>query len=432
MSVMEVVAGVGADGYLPSTVFNDSSFLSVLKTWDVTTTCGKETQKALLEEQGSPIAILDFTQGDTSDTPPKTYDLVVVSDISSYEPNLEQVIEHMCKVVEGGGTACILASGSILERTQHALEANHMEPTVLQNSEEAGAISAVSQEPSLIISKKPPGACKNATMNGVNGEDNLKHNVVLIQAADPTKAALEVASNLTQSLERHGYTTENFSWTSASDMISVAGKLVISLPEFQQPFLQDVDESDFKNLKKLLLETGKLFWVTALDDPSTAMIDGLTRTVRSEMPGLSLRVFHADGKPTASPTSAASLVDMMVKAFLWTGEDNEFHVKEGLLHVSRIEEDPVLNEEINGLLPGAAKAICSLPLKEVPCPVKLCVLSPGMLSSICLERDDTVEATLEPDYIEINVKATALKYVSNSPQCLHQGTPADKTASESR
>jgi hypothetical protein len=85
-----------------------------------------------------------------------------------------------------------------------------------------------------------------------------------------------------------------------------------------------------------------------------------------------VRVFHAD-EPSLHATPANVLAGLMLMAFLWTGSDNEFQVKGDVLQICRAEEDTELNEDIDGLLPGAAKAIVKVSLREVEYPVKLCV-----------------------------------------------------------
>jgi zearalenone synthase (highly reducing iterative type I polyketide synthase) len=372
-------------------------------------------------ERDATLEVLDFGQDLPADTPRNDYDVLILSDVNfgTYTSNPAEAIDRMCKVVKQDGTMCILATESILQRIQPGLDANRMETTVLHCAD-AG--------PSLIVSKRclmpstaeTSNGATNGMTNGVaNGTTNgttkgmtevatgtERMQITIIQAANPTEMALAVTSSLTAAFKEHDYETQVFSW--GSDVSALAGKSCISLLEFQQPLLQDLSAQNFESVKKLLLETSKLFWVTALDDPAAAIIDGLVRVVRNETPGLNVRIFHADEQSSlfASPER---LADTMAKTFLWVGEDNEFRVRDNLVHVCRVEEDTVLNDEINGLLPGAAKTITSLPLGDVKYPLKLCVRSPGMLSSVCLEPDESAETELEPDFIEIYTQATALK-----------------------
>jgi len=149
------------------------------------------------------------------------------------------------------------------------------------------------------------------------------------------------------------------------------------------------------------------------------MIDGLVRVVRNETPGLDVRVLHAD-ESLSLVAPAERLADLLVKAFLWHGEDKEFQVKGGILHICRAEEDTVLNEEINSVISGSTNAIVEVPLGDIRYPVKLCVRSPGMLDLVFLEPDESAEAELEPDFVEIETKATSLKWgLLQSSRTLH-------------
>jgi hypothetical protein len=39
----------------------------------------------------------------------------------------------------------------------------------------------------------------------------------------------------------------------------------------------------------------------------------------------------------------------------------------------------------------------------------MCIQTPGMLDSICMEIDELAETELEPNYVEIQVKASSVK-----------------------
>jgi hypothetical protein len=397
-----VTAGPRDDDSAPTTgllLLQRSDLARLAQTWDVTTACQDETLiKTGIEHEGL-LAVLDFGQDLPADTPEEYYDLLIASDITlgAYASNPAEAVARMCTVVKQGGLMCLLATDRVVASIRPVLAAGNMDTTVLHRAD-AG--------PGLIIARRRqvPGTTGTADGTAAGASDQIQ--ITLVHAANPTKAALAVASRLTACLEKHGYETLVFSW--GSDVSTLAGKSCITLLEFEQPLLRDLGAEDFESVKKLLLETKKLFWVTALDDPGAAIIDGLVRVVRNETPGLSVRVFHAD-ELSSLVAPPESLAELIVRAFLGTGEDNEFQVKGGLVHICRLEEDIFLNEEINSLRPGAAKTIANLPLGEVQYPVKLCVQSPGMLSSVCLEPDDSAETELEPDFVEIQTKATALK-----------------------
>lgn len=240
-------------------------------------------------------------------------------------------------------------------------------------------------------------------INGINGHAEPDR-ITLIQPTKLTDTARAVASDISTVLEGHGYELDAFSW--GSDVSSLAGKTCISLLELQDPILQNLTESDFESIKKLILASASIFWITAFDDPSSSMIDGLARVVRNETPGLSLRTFHAGG---AFLSFSARLANLVSTAFTSKSEEDEYSVKDDLLHISRIEEDVALNDQINDLLPGAAPTVTNLALKDADFGLKMCIQTPGMLDSICMEIDELAGTVLEPNYVEIQVKASSVK-----------------------
>jgi len=321
----------------------------------------------------------------------------------------------MCKVVKQNGTLCFLATDQMLSGIKVAMDVGNMTMTVYHGTDTGLVIAKKLSAPQTngLTNGSTNGLTNGLTNGYTNGYTNGHTNgitsgpeITIILAANPSEKALAVASKLITSLQKNHHETRIFSW--GQDVSALGGKSCISLLDFEKSLLQDLRAEDFEPFKKLILETKSLFWVTALNDPSAAMIDGLVRVVRNETPGLDVRILHAD-EPSSLVAPAEHLADLLAKAFLWDGEDKEFRVKDDVLHICRAEEDDVLNEEINSLLPGSTKAIAEVPLGEIQYPVKLCVRSPGMLSSVCLEPDESAEAELEPEFIEIETKATSMK-----------------------
>jgi hypothetical protein len=371
-----------------------------LKTGSVTIAYQDVAMKTKLEihpklKQSTAVELLDVSQGISAEMPKdRTYDVILTSGLSSNAPKQDMTAETITRLLKKGGKMCILEAGNLTDKTQDLLRKAHMETMVIHNVEETQ-----SQQLNLVIAKK----IEVSHVNGTTDTSRHEH-VTLIQMADPSEAAQAMASDLATSLERSGYTVIPFIW--GSDMSHLSGKSCISLVEFETPLLRDLTDKDFASVQQLVLGATNILWVVGFDDPSAAMVDGLARTVRNETPGLSFRTFHAEEQYSSS---AASLGDLIGRVFSSTTEDDEFLVKGHLLHVSRIEEDEALNEQINDILPGAQERISSMPLGQVQYPTKLCIRNPGMLDSLCLEPDDLPRTELEDDFIEIQVKATALK-----------------------
>lgn len=381
-------------------LFEQEGLVKLTQTWNVETVVPDE---ALIKtEQQDSIKLLNFEQELPEDVTKDGYDILVASDtaLNFYGDNVVNAVGRMCEVVKQDGTLCFLAKDSTLISIQPALLSNNMQTNVFHSVD--GGLG-------LVIAKKADASGANGVSNGLTNGTNgatAAPEVTILLSRNPTEKSLSVASKLVNRLQENHYEAPVFSW--GQDVSALAGKTCISLLEFEKPLLRNLASADFLSLKKVILETNSLFWVTALDDPGNAMIDGLVRVIRNETPGLNVRILHADD-PSALAAPVELLAGLVVKAFLSTGEDNEFKVKDDILQICRSHEDTVLNEEINSLLPEATKTITQVPLGQIEYPVKLCVPSPGNLSSVCLELDPSAEEELKPDFVEIQTKASALK-----------------------
>lgn len=403
-SVLEVATDT--DGL----IFQGAELARLAETWDVVMAVPDEALEKDTNGPHGSCKVLNFRNDLPGDVFKDQYDIICVN-----EAALRVLIDHsgeafkgMCEAVKHGGTLCLLAADSVLSSVQLMLEAgNIMKPSL--------HIPAAGKGSGLAIVKKDNFNLSNGALsslsNGCNGSNESngvspEREITILLASDPTALSLTVAVALISRLQEHRYKTRVFRW--GSDVSALEGRACISLLEIGKPLLQGMTANDFESLRKLILETKSLFWATALNDPSAALIDGLVRVVRNETPGLDVRLFHAD-EPSSHVAPASMLAGLMSRAFLWTGSDNEFQVKGDILQICRAMEDTELNEEIDGLLPGAAKTITKVPLGKIEYPVKLCVQSPGMLSSVCLEPDESAEIELEPCFVEIQTKASALK-----------------------
>ena len=340
------------------------------------------------------IEILDVSQEFSAEMiKDRSYDVMVAFDLGANVSKLNVAVITMIKLLKKEGKICILEPNSTLEEVQLLLDTNHAESMVFQNIDEDA-----SQQLSLVMAK----INDMSDANGVNGV--TKKEVVLIQPAEPAVHTQAVASDLTACLEKTDHSITPFRW--GSDISKLSGKSCISLMELETPLLRDLGRDDFDTLKNAVLGAQKMFWIVGFDDPSAALIDGVARVVRNEVPGLSFRTLHTKEQTVLS---TGNLTELIARAFNSKTEDDEYLINDGVLQVSRIEEDEVLNAQINDVLPGAESKIVSMPLKQAQYPLKLAVQKPGMLDSLCLEPDDLPETALEETFIEIQVKATALK-----------------------
>ena len=372
-----------------------------MKTGSLTIACQDAAMKTRLQEdfkldQNFTVEILDLSQETSVKTlNDRAYDVILTSDLSNAIAKPDVAVKNIVKLLKKDGKMCVYENANFTDRMQNMLRDVQMDTIVIYNSEQIQ-----SQHLNLLIAEKTEVSLANGSTEASGQEQ-----VMLIQLANPSEAAQTVASNLTSILERSGYTATSAIWGSY-EMSQMSGKSCISLVELEKSLFRDLSESDFVILQQLLLGATRILWVVGFDDPSAAMVDGLGRTVRNEMSGLSFCAFHVEEHYSSLPASLGAYIGRIFRS---ATEDDEFLLRNQLLHVSRIEKDEALDEQINNILPSAQERISSMPLGQVPYPTKLCIRNPGMLDSLCLEPDDLHSTELEDECIEIKVKATALK-----------------------
>ncbi|KAI1174099.1 putative polyketide synthase [Nemania sp. FL0916] len=393
LSVLEIASrhgkhDISVRNETPS-IFQHMEMVNCTRTWDVAVASQNEMLPKAEDEQG-PIRYVNLDRDILTESSQDTYDLILFS----YERTPAGIITQICKAIKPDGKLCVLVTDKETATLQSVMTTNGLDINIWRQSEHDTGTS-------LVIARK---RCVSE-LNQMNHDTGRE--IMLIQATKPTNSASLLASKLTEILVQRHYRVRSFYLD--DDVSLLEGKSCISLLECEESLLLNINAEEFASLKSLLLKVRDLLWVTVLDDPASALIDGLVRVVRNETPGSQLRVLHAD-EPSCLGQSEGNLADLIVQTFFWVGDDNEFQVGGGLVHISRIDEDPDMSEEINSLLPETGKSVENVSLGEFKRPVKLCVRSPGMLNSLCLEPDDYAETELDHDYIEIDTKATALNF----------------------
>ncbi|KAF4632818.1 hypothetical protein G7Y89_g5307 [Cudoniella acicularis] len=366
-------------------------FKGILRTGEYIIACQDDARKSKFQEDPSldpniTVEVLDIEKELSSEIlKDQSYDVIVVSNLDAIAGKIA-VIENMIKLLKEGGKICVVQANNEFEEVKRLLRNKGIKTMVFPGLEDSRL-----QQHGLIIGSQ--GGITQTSGGGIE--------VTIIEAAKPSKAAQIVATELAYVLEKLDYKTHRFTW--GSDVTRLKNKSCISLVELDTSLLRDLTEPDFVSIKNLILDTANTFWAVGFDDPSAFMINGLARVVRNETPGMLFRTLHAT-------KNSEHLGQLIGWAFHSKTADDEFLVQDGLLQVSRIEEDAALNQEINDLLPGTQLKILSIPLNQAQYPLKLCVQTPGMLDSLCFEADDLPETELEDEKIEIEVKATALNF----------------------
>lgn len=229
----------------------------------------------------------------------------------------------------------------------------------------------------------------------------LPREIVLVEAANASESANNVAAQLKALLKDSAIT--RIQWN--NDLSAADGKACIVLADLETSILSNISRDGFGALQQLVTRAESLLWICGDTGPDASMISGLARSIRNEIPGVQFRTLQIENKPL---DSFPGLIDRVLRA---SNSDTEFRVLDGMICVNRFSEDNSRNEALATNLGEIEPKVKHLALKDTAGPVKLCIKNPGMLDSLCFEPDSAPEVPLEAGKVEVDVKASGIKYV---------------------
>lgn len=315
----------------------------------------------------------------------RTADLVVCSAISSAPSNIANNARLLLKE---DGRVC-------------AIEAPEQVATAKSVLQEAGFTNffqfgdSASGEPVFLV-----GSLESS--GNVAGAGLKDKNIVLIQPATANESVTAVAEQLKTTLSVLGYGASIYTW-GIDDVSALKNKDCVALLEAQSAVLESLAEKDFYAVQTLITQCKSLLWVDALDDARKALINGLTRVVRNEIPGSQLQTLHVSSATLSQPERLSHLICQLLNS---KTSDNEFTVQNDMLYTSRVVIDEELSAEIDDGQHVGADATSHVPLASIDAPLSLTMTSTG---TVCFKRDNVQTADLEGDEVEINVKASTIR-----------------------
>lgn len=175
-----------------------------------------------------------------------------------------------------------------------------------------------------------------------------------------------------------------------------------------------LSEAQFITVQAILMRSQGVLWVTrgaSGHSPEAAMIDGLTRVVRSENAGVKLVTLDLDSCSDIGDARTASLVSKVYEhVFASTSaenvQDQEFVVEDGLIKIRRVVEDvdrdQYLMRETQQPVPEAQ------PFVQADRNLRLKLGTPGLLDSIYFEDDLMLQQAIGNESVEVEIKATGV------------------------
>jgi NADPH:quinone reductase-like Zn-dependent oxidoreductase len=206
--------------------------------------------------------------------------------------------------------------------------------------------------------------------------------------------------------------------------IDPKGKTCIVLTELESPLLTHPTEEQFEALKKLMVESAGILWVTrgaAIEGakPDLNMMSGLMRTLRLELGGNTLITLDLDaGKAEQVSGLSDTDIDTIGRVFranfapgihLSNAElEIEYAERGGVIMVGRIVADTATTldvaSRIHNLEPAPDTII------QPGRPLKLEIETPGLLDSLYWDDDKRIAGEPQGDEVDIEVKATAVNF----------------------
>jgi acyl transferase domain-containing protein/NADPH:quinone reductase-like Zn-dependent oxidoreductase len=252
-----------------------------------------------------------------------------------------------------------------------------------------------------------------ASTSAPTTERVLPSDVVIVEGDHPTEDAIELAESLSLKLQSLGAKVMTSSLENAATL-DLKGKACIVLAEVQHPLLFHLQPQQFEAIRTMILGAASTTWVTrggaiACKNPKMSLITGLARSIRQENMGIALSTIDLD--PEILVDEAVN-TDALIKA-LHTHSiehaDQEFAVRSALFMVPRVH----LHKGVNDLI--ATHNVEPTPepglFKQEGRALTLTVGVPGMLDTLHFKDDESWEAPIRSEEIEIQVKASGLNFM---------------------
>lgn len=196
--------------------------------------------------------------------------------------------------------------------------------------------------------------------------------------------------------------------------LDLADKSCIVMVELESPLLYGLEPHDFEAIQTMLLTSSSVTWIAQggaieCNDPKSALITGLARTLRQEHTGIKLATLDLPATLELDSVMNFEAIIQVVKTHSLDTPDQEFALRDGVLRIPRLDVNK-----------GANDLIATFHSEPVPEPglfrqtdraLTLSVKVPGMLDSLYFKDDDTWVLPLEANDVEIEVMASGLNFM---------------------
>lgn len=221
-------------------------------------------------------------------------------------------------------------------------------------------------------------------------------------------AALDVIERLT-----------NFGWSVScypaySALAESKAARIVVLDELSTALFPNMQDEGWKALRDLTLLGKRILWVTKgsqmkVTDPDRAMVFGLGRTVRAEDPSVSITCLDVENE-SGPQTSAA--IDGLLKSLDGqspkTRIENEYVERNGIIYISRIQPDHIVNTAEKGNV--SEESFMERSLHDCETLIRVRCERLGHVDSLIYAEVATEELPIGDNCIEVEIATAGLNF----------------------
>ncbi|RDA84718.1 hypothetical protein CP532_5236 [Ophiocordyceps camponoti-leonardi (nom. inval.)] len=368
---------------------------------------------------------------------PESYDVVLAVNVLHATKSLQQTLENCKRLLKPGGN---LVLGEITNRDDISPfivgvlpgwwafeDGRENGPLLLRHEWDEALKEAGFSGTDMALSDNGDGEAHRisvlvSTKPYQRGGDSVE-NVVVVTPDDGCSEIIErLASQIRCKLRlpHVNVVIEGFGKSTSTGTLGDS-TVVVSLLEYESPFLEGMTQDRFEKLQHLLLRNKEVLWITRSDlvdgpgHPSNRIVSGLLRSLKAEDGSYRPHELHFS-RPMDEVDSAASVICHRIND-IWrarlTGLDEEDTAEQnGLFVIPRYMPEPALNSSLARAVKADVVSPETASLFQHHRPLKLDIRQPGMLDSLYFVDDEAVSqpTLVDEDEVLIEVKACGLNF----------------------
>ena len=191
--------------------------------------------------------------------------------------------------------------------------------------------------------------------------------------------------------------------------------LVLVLDDISNPLLPTISADQWRALLRLMGSGHKILWVTSgsqfqVSDPQNSMFQGFARSARAEDPRLVLKTLDVESGFSSESVEAINTILLSLPTCMPgnNGTENEYCERRGIIHISRLLPDDLLEQAERDSSVGAA--LQSKLFHGTTGCIRMQCERLGAIDSLHYSEVSTTELPLDDDFVEVEIYAAGLNY----------------------